>query len=69
MPLAQVNKVFRAQLLIESSHRPSLHARPARARGGGRGGGRPPRGGGGPAVRAITTRACAGSWSSTRRRS
>ena len=26
MPLAQVNKVFRAQLLIESSHRPSLHA-------------------------------------------
>ena len=25
MPLAQVNKVFRAQLLIESSHRPSLH--------------------------------------------
>ena len=26
VPLAQVNKVFRAQLLIESSHRPSLHA-------------------------------------------
>lgn len=26
MPLAQVNKVFRAQLLIESSHRLSLHA-------------------------------------------
>ena len=26
MPLAQVNKVFRAQLLIESSHRASLHA-------------------------------------------
>ncbi len=26
MPLAQVNKVFRAQLLIESNHRPSLHA-------------------------------------------
>ena len=25
MPLAQVNKVFRTQLLIESSHRPSLH--------------------------------------------
>ena len=26
MPLAQVNKVFRAQLLIESNHRSSLHA-------------------------------------------
>lgn len=25
MPLAQVNRVFRAQLLIESSHRPRLH--------------------------------------------
>jgi len=46
MPLAQVNKVFRAQLLIESSHRPSRPG--ARRRGGAApgGGGRPPPGGG-----------------------